>query len=172
MGGAYFVETWERDEGRDVASHPMGAPHSGTQVVAWNCHTRRVMVLFQDWPWVHLASSGTASSWTRAAYNRITENDDHFYWNSIDFHVIEVLPKASKFDAHRYVSVILQSLTDWHIGEIGTADGRTNRASWQFSTSQGQGVIDFHWAEYDGKDATSAILVGFSTRKLVSFRLY
>jgi hypothetical protein len=43
-------------------------------------------------------------------------------WSLIDFHAVDVLPKGRKFNAHHYISVILQSLTDWHIGEVAATD--------------------------------------------------
>jgi hypothetical protein len=43
-------------------------------------------------------------------------------WNLIDFHVVDVLPKGDKFNAHHYVSAILQFLTDWPVAEIRAID--------------------------------------------------
>jgi hypothetical protein len=43
-------------------------------------------------------------------------------WSFISFHVIGILPKSSKFNLHHYVSVILQILADWHVGEILPTD--------------------------------------------------
>jgi hypothetical protein len=43
-------------------------------------------------------------------------------WNPINFHIVDVLSKGSKFNAHHYVSAILQYLTDWRIGEVGATD--------------------------------------------------
>jgi hypothetical protein len=34
MGAAHFIEILEADDGRDVANHHMGTPHSGNQVMA------------------------------------------------------------------------------------------------------------------------------------------
>jgi hypothetical protein len=39
-------------------------------------------------------------------------------WNPTGFHIIDILPKGSKFNTHHYVSAFLQSLTDWRVGEI------------------------------------------------------
>jgi hypothetical protein len=43
-------------------------------------------------------------------------------WSVIDFHVVDILPKGSKFNTCHYISAILQSFADWNIGEIGTID--------------------------------------------------
>jgi hypothetical protein len=43
-------------------------------------------------------------------------------WSFTGFHVFDILSKDSKFNAHHYVSAILQSLADWHIGEVGATD--------------------------------------------------
>jgi hypothetical protein len=40
-------------------------------------------------------------------------------WILTDFHVIDVLSKGNIFNAHYYVFVIMQSLADWVVGEIG-----------------------------------------------------
>jgi hypothetical protein len=37
------------------------------------------MVLFHDWSWTHLISSGTGGLWTRATYGTVTENNNHYY---------------------------------------------------------------------------------------------
>jgi hypothetical protein len=43
-------------------------------------------------------------------------------WSLIGFHVVDVVPKGSKFNSHHYVSAILQSLADWPVGEIGATN--------------------------------------------------
>jgi hypothetical protein len=43
-------------------------------------------------------------------------------WILTGFHIVDVLLEDSKFNAYNYVSVILQSLADCHVGEIRTTD--------------------------------------------------
>jgi hypothetical protein len=39
-------------------------------------------------------------------------------WTPANFHVIDILPKGNKFNAHLYVSVVLQSFVHWRVGEV------------------------------------------------------
>jgi hypothetical protein len=39
-------------------------------------------------------------------------------WSSINFYVLAVLSKGSKFNAHSDISIILQSLADWHVSKV------------------------------------------------------
>jgi hypothetical protein len=43
-------------------------------------------------------------------------------WTPIDFHIVNVLHKGSKFKDHHYVSAILQPLANWHVSEVGATD--------------------------------------------------
>jgi hypothetical protein len=43
-------------------------------------------------------------------------------WNLIDFQVVNVLPNGSKVNARNYIFVILQSLADWFVSEVGATD--------------------------------------------------
>jgi hypothetical protein len=39
-----------------------------------------------------------------------------------DFHVIDVLPEGNKFNAHLYVSLVMQSFVHWRLGEVEATD--------------------------------------------------
>jgi hypothetical protein len=43
-------------------------------------------------------------------------------WSLIDFQVVDVLPKGSRFNAHHYISAIPQSLADSGVSEVGPTD--------------------------------------------------
>jgi hypothetical protein len=45
-----------------------------------------------------------------------------FVWNPTGFHIIDILHKGSKLNAHHYISVVLQSFIDWLIGKVRTID--------------------------------------------------
>jgi hypothetical protein len=107
MDAAHFVEASEADEGGDVASHPTGALHSGSQVVTWYRHTWQIMIYFTIdhvliWP---------------AQGQEVSKHEWHIVqspkmiiiivWSPISFHVVDVLSKGSKFNDHHYVSAIL-----------------------------------------------------------------
>jgi hypothetical protein len=43
-------------------------------------------------------------------------------WSPTDFHIADILFKGNKFNVHHYMSAILQSFSDLHIGEVEIID--------------------------------------------------